>query len=324
MNMIMKVTKIGLIGLFLFFVASLEAVERVEPVPFGDFETWTVRYIKESKLIGGNMRTLYAIAPTDTIHGNKPYLYGQNGNPWSMSDAYAVVAGIHKAAGTVSPEKRGDGTCCRMDVKMLDVVVFGFLDIYVLVNGTIFWGKTIEPVTTAKDPYRNIDFGIPFTKRPKYLQFDFKCNISPEQWIWKATGLSPKKKIEGHDECEAYLLLQKRWEDEDGKIHALRVGTAYERYDVSQSEWVNNHRIEVKYGDFTNDSTYKDYMGFVRPCRAMNSKGEIVYINEEGWADADETPTHAILMLTSGCYNAFHGHDGNVMWVDNVALVYED
>ena len=72
MNMIMKVTKTGLIGLFLFFVASLEAVERVEPVPFGDFETWTVRYIKESKLIGGNMRTLYAIAPTDTIHGNKP------------------------------------------------------------------------------------------------------------------------------------------------------------------------------------------------------------------------------------------------------------
>ena len=51
---------------------------------------------------------------------------------------------------------------------------------------------------------------------------------------------------------------------------------------------------------------------------------KVVYIQEEGWADANDTPTHAILMLTSGCYNAFHGHDGNVMWVDNVALVYED
>ena len=54
----------------------------------------------------------------------------------------------------------------------------------------------------------------------------------------------------------------------------------------------------------------------------MNSKGKIVPIQEDGWSEPDETPTHAILMLTSGCYNAFFGHDGNVMWVDNVKLVY--
>ena len=64
-------------------------------------------------------------------------------------------------------------------------------------------------------------------------------------------------------------------------------------------------------------------MGFNRPCRAMNSKGKIVPIKEEGWAPKGTKPTHAILMLTSGCYDAFLGHDGNAFWVDNVKLVYE-
>jgi len=285
----------------LVLVCQVMQGEKVVPVSFGNFETWTVRHIKESKIIGGKMRTLYAIAPTDTIDGNVPYKYGKNGNPWSMSDAYAVVAGIHKAAGTVSPEKRGNGKCCRMDVKMMDVEVLGCINLHVLVNGTIFWGRTTEPVTTAKDPYQNIDFGVPFTQCPKYLQFDYKCKVSPEKWIWRATGMSSPKKIDGHDECEAYLLLQKRWEDKDGNIHALRVGTAYERYSKDQTEWVNAHRIEVKYGDITQDPGYKPYMGFVRPCRAMNSKGKIVPIKEEGWAPKGTKPTHAILMLTSGC-----------------------
>ena len=308
--------------LFLLGAFSLRA-ERIEPVAFGDMESWVVRYIKESRVIGGKMRTLYALGPTDTIRGNIPYTYGKNGNPWSMSDAYAVVSGIHKAAGTISPEKRGEGTCCRMDVKMLEVSVFGMIDIHVLVNGTIFWGRTIEPIRTAKDPYQNIDFGIPFTQRPQALMFDYKCIVSPEQWIWRATGLTPSKKIQGHDECEVYLLLQKRWEDKDGKLHAKRVGTAYERFVSDQREWVNGHRIPVWYGDITRHSGYKDYMKLTSLFRATNSKGEITPVQEEGWARADETPTHAILMITSGSYPAFYGHDGNVMWVDNVCLVYD-
>lgn len=299
--------------------------ERVEDVPFGDFETWTVRYIKESGLIGGNTRTLYVVAPTDTIRQNAPYKYGRFGSPWSMSDAYAVVSGIHKAAGTVQPERRGNGYCARLDVKMLDVVVIKMINIHVMVAGTIFWGQTIEPVTTAKDPYRNIDFGVPFTKRPAYLQYDFKCNVSPERTLTRATGLTAPKTIEGHDECETYLLLQKRWEDSEGNIHALRVGTAYERFDKSHPEWENNHRVRVHYGDFTNSPDYKPYMGLLtHKMRAMNSQGKIVPIQEEGWAPADAKPTHAILMLTSGCYEAFYGKDGNSLWVDNVKLVYND
>ncbi len=305
-------------------IASAMA-ERVESIPFADFETWTVRYIKESGLIGGKTRTLYVVAPTDTIRENLPYKYGKRNNPWSMSDAYAVVSGIHKAAGTVSPEKRGNGTCARLDVKMMEVVVLGMINIHVMVAGTIFWGQTIEPVTTAKDPYRNIDFGVPFTKRPDYLQYDFKCIVSPDQWLTRATGLTAPKKIEGHDECETYLLLQKRWEDEEGNIHAKRVGTAYERFSTSHPNWENAHRVPVWYGDCTKQPGFQPYMGLLtHKMRAMNSKGKIVPIQEEGWAPAGTEPTHAILMLTSGCYEAFHGKDGNTLWIDNVKLVYND
>ena len=86
--------------------------ERIEPLPFGDMEQWTVRYIKESKLLGGQTKTLYCLDPTDTIRENAPYVFGQNGNPWATSNAYANVVGIEKAAGTMKPEKREDGGTC--------------------------------------------------------------------------------------------------------------------------------------------------------------------------------------------------------------------
>lgn len=275
-------------------------------------------------MLGGHTRTLYVVAPTDTIRENAPYKYGQNGNPWSMSDAYAVVSGIQKAAGTVEPERRGDGYCAHLAVKNLEVVVFKIVNIHVIVAGTIFWGQTIEPVTTAKDPYRNIDFGVPFTKRPSYLMYDFKCEVSPERTLTRATGLTAPRTIEGHDECETYLFLQRRWEDSEGHIHAERVGTAYERFDVSHPEWENGHRVPVWYGNCTNNPGFKPYMGLTHRMRALNSRGQIVPIEEDSWAPADAQPTHAILMLTSGCYEAFYGKDGNSLWVDNVKLVYNE
>lgn len=314
--------KTFLITAFLSFGCITLFSQTVEPLPFGDFEHWVVRNFKESAIIGGSKKTIYAVGPTDTINENAVFQYGKNGNPWSISNAYAVVSGIHKASGTVVPEKRGNGYCARMDVKMETVTALGFIDVRVLVNGTIFTGKTIEPIKTAKDPYQNIDFGVPFTRRPKALMFDYKAVVSDEQWVWQAKGLGRPKKIAGHDECAAFLFLQKRWEDKDGNIHAKRVGTAYERYTKTQPTWVNNHQIPIRYGDITKQPGYESYMGLTNQMRALNSKGKIVPIEEEGWADASETPTHMIIMLSSGIYEAFIGHEGNVFWIDNVKLVY--
>lgn len=313
--------------IILFFLGCLAAniyAERVEPIPFGDMESWTVRYIEESKLLGGQTKTLYCLAPTDTIWENGPYTYGQDGNPWSTSNAYANIIGIEKAAGTMAPEAREDGgTCCRMDVDMLGVRVMGMIDIEVLVAGTMFTGRTIEPITTAKDPYRNIDFGVPFTGRPTALMFDYKCIVSPEDWVWYAKGMAKPKKQEGHDEAEAYVYLQHRWEDEKGHIHSIRVGTGYKRFSEDQQTWVNGYRLPIHYGDITGEEWYEDYMGFKGIQRAMNSRGKMTLIQEEGW-DGTLEPTHLVIMLTSGKYEAFVGKEGNVLWVDNVNLVYEE
>ena len=319
--------KIFILPLLLIFSLFIRA-ERIEPIPFGDMEQWTVRFIKESKLLGGQTKTLYCLAPTDTIRENAPYIFGQDGNPWSTSNAYANVVGIEKAAGTMTPEPREDGgTCCRLDVDVLGVRVMGMIDIQVLVSGTLFTGRNLEPITTAADPYQNIDFGVPFTGRPSALMFDYRCVVEQESWYWFAKGGGKPKKREfanGEiDEAEAYIYLQHRWEDEKGKIHSIRVGTGYERFSKSQETWVNAHRVPIHYGDITGEEWYRDYMGFKGIERAMNSRGKVTLIQEEGW-DATLEPTHMVIVLTSGKLEAFEGHEGNTLWVDNVCLIYED
>ena len=217
--------------------------------------------------------------------------------------------------------------CCRLDVDMLGVRVMGMIDIQVLVSGTLFTGRNLEPITTAADPYQNIDFGVPFTGRPSALMFDYKCVVEQDSWYWYAKGGAKPKKREFEngeiDEAEAYIYLQHRWEDEKGKIHSIRVGTGYERFSKSQETWVNAHRVPIHYGDITGEEWYKDYMGFKGIERAMNSRGKVTLIQEEGW-DATLEPTHMVIVLTSGKMEAFEGHEGNTLWVDNVCLVYEE
>lgn len=304
--------------------ASTMAQERIVPIKFGDMEHWTVRYIKESRLLGGNTKKLYVLAPTDTIRKNAAFDFSKT--IWGISNAYASPAGIDKGANAAQPEKRGKGHCARLDTRIEDVKVLGFIDLEVCVVGTLFLGSNIEPVTSASDPYAAINMGIPFTQKPKAVMLDLKARVSPEQKVLKATGLSKKKWIVGHDEPEVYVFLQKRWEDADGQIHALRIGTARERFSKTIPEWKNNYRIDIHYGDITGEAFFKDYMGLFPAAgqfKARNSKGKMVRIQEDGWGSADDTPTHVILMITAGCYPAFYGYPGNALWVDNVKWIFE-
>ena len=77
--------------------------ERIELIPYGDMEQWAVRYVKESALLGGKTKTLYVVAPTDTIKGNKAYTF--ENTPWGISNAWAAPAGIDKAACTTQDRK---------------------------------------------------------------------------------------------------------------------------------------------------------------------------------------------------------------------------
>ncbi len=301
-------------------IISLLASAQTEPIRYGDFESWTTRDVKESGLIGGNTKTIYVVGPDRHIPKDSlaPYKYSEN-TIWTSSNVYAKVAGIVKASNTVRPEPRGDnGTCCRLETKIDGIKVLGLINVNVLVSGSIFFGQTLEPIKSSNDPYCNLDFGVPFNRKPKALVLDYKCIISQNNFVEKWPGIGHKT-IDGiQDQAEFWVYLQKRWEDPDGTIHALRIGTARERLDHDVPEWQNGHRVEIHYGDISKTDYFKAYMAINGPYRAMNSKGKIVPIIEEGWGTALDTPTHAIVMITAGNQGAFIGTPGNTLWVDNI------
>lgn len=295
--------------------------EQTEEIAFGNMDQWMVRVVDESFVIGGNTKYLYEIASGDTLRNNTPYQPASS--PWATSTVMAKVSGIYKASVTVFPEKREDGFCARLETRLEHVKVLGLINISVLATGTIFLGEIIEPVRDTKNPQGKLNNNIPFTKRPKALEFDYKVYPGGEQI--KATGFSRIQHIPEQNNAEACLLLQYRWEDEKGNVFAKRVGTAYERYAEEVKAWQNGHRIPVHYGDITGKDFFKPYMELtqgegVQYCQ--NSKGQMVPIQEIGWADPDTTPTHIILRFSSGHGGAYIGTPDAKFWIDNVKLVY--
>jgi hypothetical protein len=309
-----------------FLALSSEAFsQKLEPIKFGDFENWTSRTIHESGIIGGKDRTVYVIGPNGHIDGNIPYIYGEK-TDWSSSNVYAKVAGINKGSNTVEPETRGTGRCARLDTKMEGVKVFGVINVEVLVSGSFFLGKTYEPITNTNDPYAKIEMGIPFTKKPKALVLDYKCLISSNNYVMKHPGVGSTRLKDRQDKGEFIVYLQKRWEDEKGRIYAKRVGTMRFQLDHNVPEWQNATRFPIHYGDISKTEYYKDFMKLSGEdglqYKAKNSKGKMELIREIGWASEDEEPTHVILMITAGNQGAFIGTVGNTVWVDNIKFEY--
>ena len=299
------------------------AAQRIETVPFGDFERWTTRHIKESAIIGGEVKTIYVLGPQETIDGNKPYDYSKT--PWASSNAYAKVSGVTKTSLSAEPDNGPSGKCAKLSTVYASCKVAGLVDIQVLATGALYWGKMFEPITGVKNPYANMDWGIPFIRRPKAVIIDYKAFLPATGKLVKGTTFR-KTEIPGEDPCQVMLLLQKRWEDEDGNIHALRVGTAFLRIGSSTSDWIQNKRIPVTYGDAREVSGYKSYMGLIsgeNTLYAANSRGKLVPIREEGWASSKEECTHAVLQISSGSRGGFTGALGNTLWVDNLRLEYE-
>lgn len=294
---------------------------KLEMIPYGNMDKWMVREIKESFVIGSGTKYVYEIAEGDTLLGNVPYK--NTDSPWANSSVLAKVKGITKASVTVFPEKRGKGYCARLETKIEDCKVLGMINIKVLASGTIFLGQMVEPITGTDNPQSKLITGIPFSKRPKALVYDYKVTTGGK--CIKATGFSKQQKLERTDMAEVQLLLQNRWEDAEGNIHAKRVATAWERFDESVNEWKNAHRLEIHYGDITKNNDYASYMGLINGDRAYytrNSKGKMVPIQEEGWASANDKVTHIILQFSSSNGGAYVGNTDSRFWIDNVKLEY--
>ena len=307
----------------LFLLACLTATaQRYEKVPYGDFEHWTVRYVTESQIIGGQEKTLYVIGPTDTIRGEKVYKY--KNTIWSTSNAFAKVAGVVKTSTNVTPDQGPTGRCAKLATQFAECKVAGLMNVNVLAAGSIYWGRMLEPITGVSNPYAYIDWGIPFTKRPKALVLNYRSVIPNTGKLVKGTTLRTTE-FNGYDPAEILFILQYRWEDEKGNIHAKRVGTAVSHVDKTSNGWVKNYRVPVIYGDARKAANYKPYMELLsgeKTMYAINAKGKKKPILEEAWAEADCPVTHAIMMITSGSHGAFVGAVGNVLWVDEVRLEY--
>ncbi len=318
----MKTTKLIIAALAAALTASTAAAETVEKIKYGDFSNWVTRNINESSIIGGNTKTLYEIGPTQTINGNKAYS-NLGGSPWGTSNVYAKVKGIVKGSNAVFPADRGGGNkCCKLTALMESVKVLGVINMDVMVAGSIFLGKMIEPITSTSNPYAKMEMGVPYTKKLKYLQLDYKVDMPTTNTRIKSSGFGSKKTLQGRDAALVFVFLQHRWEDADGNLHATRVATGGEKF-TSTKPWTNSHRIAMLYGDASNKGSWVGLRNKSNDNAyyARNSKGKMVPVNEEGW-DANAAPTHVVMMISAGSNEAYVGTPGLTLYVDNVAFVY--
>ena len=293
---------------------------------YGRFDRWCVREVKESGIIGGNTKYLYEFYGDmdTTFTGKTPYVSPED-YPWRTNNVLAVVAGVVKTNNTIFPEPRDGGFCARIETHIEEVKALGIVNMEVVCQGAFVVGVLPEPIRDTKSPMAKVFYGTPYTGMPKALRFDYKADVGYP--TVRGTGFSKVKVMDYPDYPEVTFMLQKRWEDEHGRVHALRVATGIERICESSMEWINGYEIQLRYGDITADPDYKPYMGLKTDpesaFHALNSRGENVVVEEDGWAEPGTEPNFMVLNIMSSCGKAFYGGVGNTLWVDNVEIVLE-
>lgn len=280
---------------------------RVQYLSNGDFESWSTKVIKESRILGGKTVNLMNL-----------------GGPWGSSNVWAKVSGVTKTNVSVYREAHaGHGSCVKLYTHIVEAKVLGIINIKVLAAGSIYLGNTIQPIRDTKNPMAKLNAGQPFTGRPKALVFDYKTHIVAGDRI-RQNGITKGSTVKGQDMADCVLYLQKRWEDAQGNIYAKRVGTMVHRWSKS-TDWQHNARFTIHYGDIRGEKFYSSAWALTSGAQtkyARNSKGKMVPVKEVGWAAADETPTHIVLQFDSSHGGAYVGSVGNTLWVDNVRLAY--
>lgn len=304
----MNTSALFLLSALCFYSSTL--AQTSDNVPFADFNTWSSRSVRESSIIGSHTRTLHSI--------------GHNASPWATSNVEARIAGITKCSNTVFPDSLSPSNfCAKLCTILEEVNAISFIHMRVVASGTIFLGEMIQPVTGTRNPYSKMDMGIPFSGRPSHLIFDYRLSVPSPNRMMFSNGFESRSLSES-DQAEVLVILQQRWEDENGHLHALRVGTAHQRFS-SSTPWTLAYHLPIFYGDITQLSVYRPYMALRNGSRAYyarNSRHRNVPVNEEGWADPDATPTHIIIMASSGCGTPYQGTIGMTLWLDNIRLSY--
>ena len=116
-------------------VASAQSREAIR---FGDFENWVTRNVHESGIIGGAVRTVYAIGPTRTVKGAS---YTPDAKtPWATSNVVAKVAGVTKCSNAVFPDTHpGHGKCAKLTSMIEHCKAAGLINVDVMVPERSSW-----------------------------------------------------------------------------------------------------------------------------------------------------------------------------------------
>lgn len=312
---------------FIYLLIALAATDTayaqtVDKIRYGDFEQWVTRTITESVVIGGHQKKVYEVGPTTTITENQPYR-NLGGSPWATSNVYARVSGVTKASNAVYPYQRRPGdTAAKLCTQMENVKVLGLINMNVMVAGSMFLGEMVEPISSTKNPYAKMEMGIPYKKRPKALQLDYMVDMPQTDTRVKSTGFGSRKTLQGRDNAVIFILLQRRWEDADGNLHAKRIATGGELF-KNGSAWKNGHTIPLKYGNVSSDPSlnWLPLRNGENAYYARNSRGKLVPVPEEEWDSPDATPTHVIVMFSSGNGEPYVGTEGLTLYIDNVGFL---
>lgn len=184
-------------------------------------------------------------------------------------------------------------------------------------GGTLYTGRIDEPVKSMDSDFSIIDMGVAFESKPSFLYFDYKAVIKNTGSLIMANGRKTET-IKGRDMALVLVVLQRRWE-KDGKIYAKRVGTG-EMFIDKSCNWKMGYELEIDYSK--SSSKYSKWTELNSNFYANNFAGKRVVIQEIGWADKNENPTHLILYFASSSCGIFTGEVGNILYLDNIGFGY--
>ena len=288
---------------------------------YSSLDFWYARKVKESFMLSGKTIDLYGVGVVDPKSDFFDTKLKDPRSPWGTTNIYSKMV-LDLGNTRVYPEKRGSGYCCRLETAIRKDNIAG-LKVEVLIAGTLFVGDLIEPVRGLKDPLKNVSQGILFNKKPKTIKFDYKYHVG-NQRVKAIYSVDP---AEGTDKAEFCMILQKRWEDQNGNVFATRIGGTRQFFTGAVSQWINGATFPVSYGDVTHLTEYDaKTMGLIPAVGEVfvkNSKNKMVPLVEAGWGKSEDEPTHLILYFTSSYQGIlYQGSPESVFWVDNIEFVY--
>lgn len=208
---------------------------------------------------------------------------------WDTANRGAVASFVD--GGNTTPHDRNDGKYAKLESI--------YVPLYNIAAGSLFSGYFTDDLPPdASNPRKNTNFGISFGSRPVSFSVDYRYVPGTEYYENKVPST-------GNDECEIYVILQKRV---DGQRY--RVGTAWHRSGDTVSDWTQL-KLDIQYGELP--LGYPPYMGLNK------HSGE----EEVGWAGPNEIPTHILIVFSSSALgDTFTGAVGSILDIDDFQLYY--